>query len=235
MIFDWDDTLYPTTAWTHNNELRNASALELLRFGKSMYDVLSVYMQLFGAENLFIVTNAVQEWVFKSLRDCSAMYRRKTRGNEILSNADYFAAIYNSLVSSDILICSAKDLHSKDYPQQIVIWKTLVFKHIMRRHFNLYSGSDNNVYSIVSIGDSEAEFTASFEAKNMLEAQNKLNRNNNVVRLHRIKLRKQPKVQQMMEQIAMLIRESEALRDQQSSITVIVGDQIQENKQKKEK
>ena len=92
-----------------------------------------------------------------------------------------------------------------------MIWKTLTFKHIIKSHFNLYSSSDDNVFSVISIGDSSAEFTASFEAKKMLDSHILLNRNNSTSRLFRIKLKEMPSVKEMMQQFNMLVLEAEAI------------------------
>ena len=151
----------------------------------------------------------------KSLRQCSLRYRELTR-----DDADYFAAIYNSFVSLDILVSSARDMHGEDFPQHAESWKIRAFKNIVKRHFNLFSSSDNNIYSTVSIGDSEDEFVASFETKRMLETQNKLNRNNNIVRLHRVKLKKHPRIEDILSQIAMLMVEAEPLFHADQPITI---------------
>ena len=109
---------------------------------------------------------------------------------------------------------------TKDHPQQPTLWKTLVFKSIVKEHFNLYSSSDNNIYCIISIGDSEDEFKASFEAKQMISTMNRLNRNNNVARLHRIKLKEEPTINEMVNQIASLMKEAEVLQKEKGSITI---------------
>ena len=205
-IFDWDDTLCPTTAWMSANSKVSAEALR--EFGCAVYILLNKYIRVFGEENLFIVTNATKHWVLHSLAALSKSYQSKmVSGSEQQRQTDYFAAIYNSLVSMNILICSAQDLHAERFPQHMTIWKTRVFKHIIKRHFNLLSGSQDTIYSIVSIGDSEAEFVASSEASAMLKTYNLMNRSNNEVRLHRMKLAEAPSAKVMMEQFAMLMEE----------------------------
>jgi len=229
VIFDWDDTLFPTSAWVSSD--RNSSKLNksadlaaLRRVGKAVYDVLAYYLKLFGAKNVRVVTNGTKEWVLKSLTRCSRRYRELCVGEEKMpdldADADHFAAIYNSFVSLDILVSSARDMHSQKFPQHGASWKMRAFKSIAKRHFNLFSSSDNNVYEIVSIGDSEDEFVASFETKRMLETQNRLNRNNNVVRLHRVKLKKHPRIEDILSQIAMLTVEAEALLHAEEPITI---------------
>jgi len=208
IIFDWDDTLCPTSAWMSADS--KVSAQELREFGKAVYALLNKYIRVFGEENLFIVTNATKHWVLHSLTELSKSYQSKMAAtNDKLKHNDYYAAIYNSLLSMNVLICSAQDLHAERFPQHTTIWKTRVFKHIIKRHFNLLSGTQDTIYSIVSIGDSEAEYVASSEASAMLKSYNLMNRSNNEVRLHRIKLAEAPSTKVMMEQFAMLMKEAD--------------------------
>jgi len=222
-----------TSAWAVDGELTESATLsELRRIGKAVYDVLAHYLQLFGAKNVRVVTNGTKSWVMSSLRQCSRRYRKlsaaeceeKTCDGDskrcLCADADYFAALFNSFVSLDILVSSARDMNRKDFPQHGVSWKMRAFKSIAKRHFNLFSASDNNIYLIVSIGDSEDEFEASHELKRMLETQNRLNRNNNVVRLHRVKLKHRPRAEDILSQIAMLMVEAEALFHAKQPITI---------------
>merc|ERR1719334_2625534 len=124
VIFDWDDTLFPTTAWTVRTKLKKSSATlpALYRVGKAVYDVLAHYLKLFGAKNVRVVTNGSKSWVLSSLKQCSQRYRKlcahthqnandektdidakvekETEQKPLLmkadAEADYFAAIYNS-------------------------------------------------------------------------------------------------------------------------------------------
>ena len=99
-------------------------------------------------------------------------------------------------------------------------YKTKVFKSVVKVHFDLYSGSNDNIYTIISIGDSDDEYTASHEAKQMITTMNRLNRNNNIVRCHRIKLKNQPTINEMVCQIASLMKEVEVLQNEKGSMTI---------------
>jgi len=238
VIFDWDDTLFPTSAWISTERKgsklnESADLASLRRVGRAVYDLLAYYLKLFGAKNVRVVTNGTKSWVLKSLQQCSRRYRELCAENsengedekdekcaDTDADADYWAAIFNSFESLDILVSSARDMHGQKFPQHGASWKMRTFKSIAKRHFNLFSSSDNNVYSMVSIGDSEDEFVASFETKRMLETQNLLNRNNNVVRLHRVKLKKHPRIEDILSQIAMLTVEAEALLHAEEPITI---------------
>ena len=122
VIFDWDDTLCPTTAITSNGG-KGINVRGLLNLGKSVYELLEEYIARFGAKNLFIVTNATKSWVLRSLKiisDICKAYFEKT--NEEMeqkeSNLDYFALIYNDFISShSIPMFSAQDEFAHRFPQ----------------------------------------------------------------------------------------------------------------------
>merc|ERR1719361_2932989 len=221
VIFDWDDTLFPTTSVVCKQE-KHITVGDLQSLGHSIYKMLGKYIDTFGANNVFIVTNGSSNWVLESLKEMSRVYQVSFQGidDEQERRKDYWAAIYNSLVSLKLRIVSAKALYSQDHPQQPTLWKTLVFKSIVKEHFNLYSGSDNNIYSIISIGDSEDEYVASHEAKQMILTMNRLNRNNNIARLHRIKLKEEPTIAEMVNQVASLMKEADTLLDEPGSVTI---------------
>jgi len=221
VIFDWDDTLFPTSSVVCQQE-KHITVGDLQNLGRRTYELLGKYIDVFGANNVFIVTNGSKTWVLDSLKEMSRVYQVSFEGvdDQQERKKDYWAALYNSLISLQLKIFSAKALYAEDHPQQPTLWKTLVFKSIVKEHFNLYSGSDNNIYCIISIGDSENEFMASYEAKQMIATMNRLNRNNNIARLHRIKLKEEPTMKEMVNQIASLMKEADTLHSEQGSITI---------------
>ena len=95
-----------------------------------------------------------------------------------------------------------------------------MFKTIVKSHFNLHSGSNDNIYCMVSIGDSDDEFVASQEAKQMIVTLNRLNCNNNLVRLHLIKLAEKPTVNTMGNQNASLMKEVDVLLTERGSMSI---------------
>lgn len=105
-------------------------------------------------------------------------------------------------------------------------YKTKVFKSVVKAHFDLYSGSNDNIYTIISIGDSDDEYTASHEAKQMITTMNRLNRNNNIVRCHRIKLKNQPTIKVMLKQIALLMVDAEMLKTERGSMSIQYGQEM---------
>ncbi len=68
VIFDWDDTLFPTSTVVHDEESKKrVTAEELHRFGKAVYEMLDEYIAVFGHQNLFIVTNGAAKWYLSVL------------------------------------------------------------------------------------------------------------------------------------------------------------------------
>ena len=124
VIFDWDDTLFPTTAFNVDNG-KNIEAIDLSNLGKSVYELLEKYILNFGVENLCIVTNGKKSWVLDSLKMLSDLYQARfdgldaeTEQKDLERDQDYFAAIYNTLISSrPIPVISAQNLFSFRYPQ----------------------------------------------------------------------------------------------------------------------
>ena len=104
-----------------------------------------------------------------------------------------------------------------------MIWKTRAFKAIVRKHFDLNTSSNGNIYTIISIGDSNEEYSAAQEAEQMITTMNRLNRNNNIVRCHRIKLQDEPTIKVMMKQFASLMVDAEMLKTERGSMSIQYG------------
>jgi len=229
VIFDWDDTLFPTSEVVEKSD-SNITIGDLYILGKSVYQLLGTYISTFGAKNIFIVTNGSKNWILDSLKELSRMYKDSfdalpgdtadAESTQKMRGKDFFAAIYNSFISLRIPLLSARSAYSDRHPQRASLWKVLMFKSIVKSHFNLFSGRDGNLYVIISIGDSKDEFDAALEAKRMAVTQNRLNCNDNVVLLHRVKLMERPNIQQMVKQHAALRKEAPVLFAARESVTI---------------
>ena len=90
----------------------------------------------------------------------------------------------------------------------------------MKGHFDLHSGSNDNIYCIMAIGDSDDEFVVSQEAKQMIVTLNRLNHNNNLARLHRIKLAEKLTINKMATQNASLMKEVDVLLSEKGSMSI---------------
>jgi len=185
VFFDWDDTIFPTTTCIRNNQVIPDAELEV--FGKAAYELLLNFINVYSAENIYIVTNGVSGWVKKSLKIMSA---RQTSG------IDYWAAIYQ-LFATTLAghVISARTMYETAYPGQPTAWKTLVFQQIAIEHFGANFHGES---TIISIGDSSDEFIASMETKKMLSTQYGVD----PVHLIRMPLKRRPSFDSMFKQFA---------------------------------
>merc|ERR1719233_922207 len=63
VFFDWDDTLFPTSvAVASGAEQTHLSPTDIRNMGKAAYSVMVKYIDTFGAQNVYIVTNAMEQW-----------------------------------------------------------------------------------------------------------------------------------------------------------------------------
>lgn len=137
IIFDWDDTLFPTSWLVQNNinisdELaRNKYIILFTRLDTLLNQLLIIAMK---HGKVIIVTNAVNKWIETSLN--------------MLPNT-------KKLIQSNINVISAREIYQEKYPDQMGQWKRLVFQNYVTDHFKTYP-----LQNIISIGDAEHEFNA---------------------------------------------------------------------------
>lgn len=77
---------------------------------------LGKYIDTFGANNVFIVTNGSKNWVLDSLKEMSRVYQISFEGlddSQQERRKDYWAALYNSIHSLQLKIVSAKALYGE--------------------------------------------------------------------------------------------------------------------------
>ena len=205
VFFDWDDTLCPTTA-VFKSKFNNISFSELNSFGKYAYDLLLKYVQLFGVQNVHIVTNATKNWVFQSLSMLNIKHE-ELRANNDLYSINYFQLIYTVFIQQyQMNIISAQDLFLEHHSKLQVTkastteWKSFTFKCIAKSYFRCYQ---NNIksFSIICIGDSMDEYDASSALKQWL--QNTYQETE--IHLNQIKLESKPSMAYMMHECRFLV------------------------------
>jgi len=185
VFFDWDDTIFPTTAAIRNNQLIPDGDLEI--FGKAAYELLLNFINVYSAENIYIVTNGESGWVKKSLK---IMSKRQTTG---INYWKAFRKLFSTSLAGHVI--SARSMYETAYPGQPTAWKTLVFQQIAIEHFGANFHGES---TIISIGDSSDEFIASMETKKMLSAQYGVD----PVHLIRMPLTQRPSFESMFKQFA---------------------------------
>jgi len=139
IIFDWDDTLFPTS-WITKNDIDITNPQIQYVFLKLDILIYQVLQKMIKYGQIVIVTNAVGKWV-----NMSANVLPKTQ----------------NILNKNIIILSARDNFEKLYPTQTHIWKKLLFKEIVNNYFKNYK-----LQNIISIGDAEHEFYALIDLYN---------------------------------------------------------------------
>jgi hypothetical protein len=135
IIFDWDDTLFPTSWMVKNNiDLTNKNTQNKYIILFSNLDVIlhKLLTKLMKQSQIVIITNAVKKWI-----DISCVMLPKTQ----------------TIINNHIPVLSARDLYKQHYPNDMTEWKKNTFK-------KLATESENIFKNIISIGDAEYEFLA---------------------------------------------------------------------------
>lgn len=133
IIFDWDDTLFPTSWLIENgadmNNIENTN--EFIVYFKELDTVLSKLLKislLYGS--VIIITNASIDWIYSSKR---------------------LLPLSSRIIDGHIRLISARDMYHSEY--DITDWKVRTFRNNIREHIRQSK-------QIVSIGDAEYEYNA---------------------------------------------------------------------------
>lgn len=136
IILDWDDTLFPTS-WTVMKDIdftQNNAINKYKQYFKELDNVLYDFLiKCLSCGKVFIVTNAMIKWVYRSA--------------EILPKTN--------VLLDRIIVISARDIYQQKYPDQTEKWKLLIFKYIADKYT-----VNNKIDHIISIGDANYEFIA---------------------------------------------------------------------------
>lgn len=210
VIFDWDDTLFPTTEFIKKS--KPMSIENLYKWGSRVFELLKLYIDTFGAQNVYIITNGDKGWIEYSLQMASKQF-------QILNNCrspfkpcllDYFISIKSLLQVYRIKTISARSLYQDEYPKQSKTWKEYTFIDQAFNHFY-----EENKGIILSIGDSFDEWIASNDCIEFMN--NYLDKEESNFCLQRIKLQRTPSLDQLMKQWRTLILIAHDLNLQTSS------------------
>ena len=200
VFIDWDDTLCPTYAIFKAKD-DNINLRKLQLFGRHIYQLLSTYIQLFGLNNVYIVTNGSNNWVQQSLITLSNLCK------QIPGITDYFALIYNEfLCKYRMNVISAQHFYFQHHKTNItenqptMKWKLFTFKSVVYNHLKQNKSKISSV-CILSIGDSMDEYNASYYTKQWMQQKYNIKH----VLLHRVKLGEKPSVDYWMNECRLLI------------------------------
>jgi hypothetical protein len=185
IIWDWDDTIFPTFCFKTNQWRRDNLFMSKLRTLVSFTEeAFESMITLYGADCVVIVTNGSSEWIQKCLNE-----------DVITSVYDCFQKL---LQKHNIKTISAStEAITKLHPDDPQKWKEVVFRRLFDQHFGDSDLGDGvkNVHCITSIGDSLCEFNASDTASKWMEHRV----------LNRLRLRPNPTVDVMIKQMKTVV------------------------------
>jgi len=150
IVFDWDDTLFPTS-WMVKNGIdltnKNTQKHYIILFSKLDVVLYNLLDKLSRQAQIVIITNAVRKWV-----DLSIIMLPKTQ--QIIKN-------------NNIPVISARDLYKQHYPNDMTEWKKKTFKNFSQSYY-----TNHKFQNIISVGDAEYEFIATINLYDHLAHMN---------------------------------------------------------------
>lgn len=139
IIFDWDDTIFPTS-WVVKNKIdlndesvKNKYIVFFSQLDNLLYDLI---IKALECGKIYIVTNAMVKWIHISA--------------DIIPNT-------KKLILNNTEILSAREIYGKTMPGDMFGWKRLIFIDIIKKY---YKDKENEFQNIISIGDADYEFEA---------------------------------------------------------------------------
>jgi len=202
IIWDWDDTIFPTFSFRTHQDRKDKLFMTKLRTLVSLTEeVFECMIAEYGAENIVIVTNASANWIQKCLE---------------VELIEAIYASFRSMLSKhriDTISASTPSI-TKQHPDDPHKWKEVVFSRLFDQHFGPRPDGDDHgvdlgvdhgvgggdkssdeVQCITSIGDSLCEFKASDRASQWMEHRV----------LNRLRLRPNPSIDEMIEQFKTIV------------------------------
>jgi hypothetical protein len=184
IIFDWDDTLFPTS-WLNTNDIKlneeNVNVTYKIYFqelDKSIYNLLKSYNKI---STIYIVTNASMKWIKASLN--TLPLTRKL------------------IIKENIRIISSRDMYSKKN-NSITEWKLNTFESIINNDLkNIFAIKNKEIIlNIISMGDAVYEYIALVNLHDILKKKIDEKKNINFY-LKNIRFKHQPNFDFIIEQI----------------------------------
>lgn len=136
VIFDWDDTLFPTT-WLSRNSIKiddTHSTANLKYFKEIDLLISNIFKQIINKNKIIIVTNASVTWVKLCM--------------ELLPNTKD--------ICKDIDIYSSREQYQEKFPNDNNLWKKMFFSKFIKAFYR----DRNYIQNIMSVGDADYEYLA---------------------------------------------------------------------------
>ena len=209
IIFDFDDTLIPTTnGLCYNAKTKevvvndNYGAKDWNQLGFKLIKLFQTISVAVGTENVYIVSNGTHWWIqsatesiYKFVNNCLDLKINDSNNawKILMDKWLSFGIVKTSLIINDSKIpfysAASWNNNASRFPNKPILWKEKMFDYLY--YSSYYSNIDKNIYSI---GDGEAEFIASNKVATQAG-----------VKIIRKKLVKKPSMQMIMSQIENII------------------------------
>lgn len=136
-LFDWDDTLFPSTFFNNHGYYSVNKLPKKIQYKIKLLEniILDIFRNIIPFGELVIITNSDKKWVKLTCK--------------------LFMPLLNLFMEKNVLRISAKNVYDAKYPGEPIMWKAKVMKHILKKFY----GEHKNRY-VVSVGDSIIENTA---------------------------------------------------------------------------
>lgn len=135
IIYDWDDTLFPTSYIQHNQEYKKSDFFILEQQNIRLLEKSRQHAQV------LIITNANTQWIYNSSK--KYMYR-----------------LYQYLNYTQIPIISAREYATSKHITNYERWKDITFYDSINRYMNISMINNKYINNIISIGDATFERNA---------------------------------------------------------------------------
>eukprot|EP01084_Bolivina_argentea_P313080 542140_1 len=204
VFWDWDDTLFPTTACSNDGLIAKgglkewninllSSYINISKYkniSTLVYNTLSNYIKTYGPSNINIITNGGNNWPQLSLYHLSKIL-----------NDNMYLNILKLLKLFNINIVSARHKYSKYNPMNPNKWKYNAFQNILSNTMNKLSY--DSYLKFITIGDRECDHTSLTKCINK-DFNTKLKQYNIYIIHEALKLKEQTSLIQFHNQILKL-------------------------------
>jgi len=217
-LFDWDDTLFPTTPciadgligsnglrdWKgHYFVAKNVDVSTYTEIGYRAYNILSNHIKVYGASNVFIITNGGRDWPRISLRHLSCLlYEENEKQNNV------YLDILNLLNRTKITVESAQFLFGWKYPKDSNLWKLLAFKAVvagkMKSIYNkmrMTNNKNGEYVKFITFGDRMTDHQSLSECIENKAFQKELKEKNVSVQHKKYTFKQQPSLKEHYQRI----------------------------------
>ena len=159
IIFDWDDTLCPTTVLT--NSVFNQITPHMESISNIINDQCKKELEILDKVNVQLLNTALLNSTVAIISNADDIWIKKT-------GEDFLPLTFSFIINNNIPIISARKFSLQKNIKNHHIWKDFTFHNYLLNEFN-----NNNINTILSIGDSILEQRALENFSKFLKVHNK--------------------------------------------------------------